>query len=88
MTDLQKVITDQIIAERDRQDKKWGAERRLSDHHWACILGEEFGEACQAANDHLKSELVLELIQVAAVAINWIECLSIAEAESCSGVPI
>jgi len=39
------------------------------------ILGEEFGEACEAALMEVDTELRKELIQVAAVAVNWIESI-------------
>ena len=52
-------LTEQAIyplaAERRRQDQKWGRQRHAITH-WLGILGEEFGEACQAAlelSDHL-----------------------------------
>ena len=47
---------------------------------WLMVLGEEFGEACAAAHDTLydddkgdESHLDAELVQVAAVAIAWLE---------------
>lgn len=45
-------VLDEISAERDRQDEKWGPQ-----HHdlafWMSILGEEVGEAFKALNDDL-----------------------------------
>ena len=64
-------ITIDVLREVQAQDEKWGADRNQSDGMWALILGEEFGEACQAAlQDH--DALEGELIQVAAVAMQWI----------------
>ena len=41
-----------VAEERVRQEKKWGPQ-----HHpiaeWLVILGEEYGEACKAANDEV-----------------------------------
>lgn len=71
---IEDVLRD-ILHERRRQDKKWGADRNLDDYHWAAILGEEFGEVCEASLDSLEVGLRNELIQVAAVAVAWIECL-------------
>jgi len=68
-----------IQRERERQDAKWG-EQNHDPFLWTAILGEEFGEACQAAlqprfggktlDDYRK-----ELIEVAAVAVQAVECL-------------
>ena len=82
MSDTPDVLAE-VRAERERQDAKWG-EQNCHDFEWVSILAEEFGEAAQAANEanftsgnrrgdwsHLRSELV----QVAAVAVAWIECI-------------
>lgn len=75
-----------VIDERERQNQKWG----LQEHDptvWMCILGEEYGELCQAVNetwfdngpDERKKggyeNMRAEAVQVAAVAIQLIECL-------------
>lgn len=76
---------EDVMAERKRQDAKWG----VQDHDpemWLAILGEEFGEACQAhladyftrnrrTGEKKSGHLRAELVQVAAVAIAFIECL-------------
>ena len=65
-------IINDIIEERERQDKKWGANRDLPHTFWLTILAEESGEAAKAilqGTPNLKDEL----IQVAAVAVAWIE---------------
>ena len=69
-----KDIFDEIRAERDRQDKKWGPQTHDA-WYWVCILAEELGEAAKAtiadtvdAANHRK-----ELIQVAAVAVAAIQ---------------
>lgn len=68
-----------VLAERDRQDEKWGEQ----DHDaftWMAILSEEVGEAAQEAlterygasgNGH--GNLREEVVQIAAVALAWIE---------------
>ncbi|WP_026676759.1 MazG-like family protein [Fictibacillus gelatini] len=75
--EFRKDINDTLIdigLERYRQESKWGKQRH---HHgtWLAILGEEYGEVCQAMQKGLISEketdaddLYNELIQVAAVA--------------------
>lgn len=42
---MNKVIDD-VIAERERQDAKWGEQNHHPDR-WMAILGEEFGELCK-----------------------------------------
>jgi NTP pyrophosphatase (non-canonical NTP hydrolase) len=80
MTTHQSVrISIQVLDERERQDRKWG-EQNHNDFVWCAILGEEFGEACQAAlHDQFGGShagtLREELIHVAAVATQWIECI-------------
>ncbi len=73
-------IYNDIDAERDRQEVKWGPQLH-SWPIWAAILGEESGEvaeACLQAHwqydgglEHLREELV----QVAAVAVQMLEKL-------------
>lgn len=70
------MILAHISAERDRQDAKWGGvpgvERR-DDHTYAAVLTEEVGESCRAWLERDTLALRDELIQVAAVAVAWIE---------------
>lgn len=75
-----------VRMERIKQDVKWG-EQNHNDLKWLSILGEEFGEVARAVNednpaferlythDALRENLEVELVQVAAVCIAWIECL-------------
>lgn len=69
-----------INLERDRQDNKWGVQKH-DPFTWMTVLGEEYGEACQASlQAHFGINKSLdnyreELIQVAAVAVAAIECL-------------
>lgn len=73
-----------VARERARQDEKWG-EQNHTHPHWATILGEEYGEACKEVNEIAtfdSSEFLVnreplreELIQVAAVAVAWVEYL-------------
>jgi NTP pyrophosphatase (non-canonical NTP hydrolase) len=63
-----------IAKERDRQDGKWGGYDRFNaPHTFATILGEEFGEVCKASLENDDENLVDELVQVAAVAVAWLE---------------
>ena len=89
MTHLERVLFD-IAYERVQQDRKWGIQDH-SNADWTPILGEEFGEACKEvyaetaalrltgnwllARDAARDRLRNELLQVAAVAVAWVECL-------------
>jgi hypothetical protein len=48
---------------------------RRGDGTWADILVEEVGEAIEAAVLHGEQGLRAELVQVAAVAAAWVECI-------------
>ncbi len=84
-----RVLID-VHEERERQDQKFGSQRKNADLYWLGIEGEEFAEMserfAQAARLVLHAdeqghaslttavaELRKELIQVAAVAVAWIE---------------
>jgi NTP pyrophosphatase (non-canonical NTP hydrolase) len=72
-------ILKEIDIERDRQNRKWGRQRH-TDGNWLKILGEEFGEVCQAMQADMgwgktsdASNKRVELIQLAAVAVAMAE---------------
>ncbi|MGC0950895.1 MazG-like family protein [Pantoea agglomerans] len=72
-----KALAD-VVAEMDRQDAKWGADRDLNPFLWASILGEEIGEFNQAIlHDYYGGKCAGtsrdEMVQVAAVALQIIE---------------
>jgi len=71
--------------ERDRQDEQWG-EQNHAQQAWVGILGEEFGEYCQAVNETYlnnadkhheggQENIMKELTHIAAVAVQIMECL-------------
>lgn len=72
--------------ERIQQDVKWG-EQNHSNEKWLSILLEELGEAATAMNEldpvgerkypeiACIENLEIELVQVAAVSVAWIESL-------------
>lgn len=67
-----------VLAEMDRQDKRWGAERDHSPVAWQTILSEEVGELAQAIlHDAFGGSQAgtarAEAVQVAAVALQIIE---------------
>lgn len=66
-----------ISEERDRQDAKWGVQDH-SDLRWLAILVEELGEAAAEVitkPGYSERRLKWELVQVAAVAIAWVESI-------------
>ena len=84
---LEKALTD-VRVERARQDAKWGADRSQPDAIWLAILTEEVGESAEEvlaldwADGDPKAQRMIrtnrlraELIQVAAVAVAWVEAI-------------
>lgn len=77
---IPQTIIDNIATERDSQDSRWGDQSHHPDSTWSDILGEEMGEVCKArlhnefGGDHAGT-LREELVQVAAVAVAWIEAI-------------
>ena len=67
-------IFELIIKERERQDKKWGnMPKHLSDVIWFTILLEEVGEVAQDILKQNWQHIKIELIQVLAVGVSWLE---------------
>jgi len=72
-------VMREIQEERQRQDEKWG-EQNHDDTWWLAILMEEVGELAQAmlhssfGGPHAGTERI-ELTQVAAVAVQWLEAM-------------
>ncbi len=48
-THRHKVVMSDVEHERFRQEAKWGERKNVPIAEWLVILGEEYGEACQAA---------------------------------------
>lgn len=75
---IDRAVAD-VLAERERQDIKWG-EQNHDPFTFLTILGEEYGETCQAAlhlkfGGHAADNLREELVHTAAVALQFIQCL-------------
>ena len=74
-------MSEEIEDEIRRQNVKWG-EQNHSDIYWLGILMEELGELAKeiienGINGKVTDENIkTELIQVAAVAIQWLKCLN------------
>lgn len=86
---MEKVLWD-IGNERIRQHQKYGYQKSLSWGEQIAILGEEFGELCQAlmvkmdldsVKDHEQDNSYEESIQVAAVAGKIAELILLMEQE-------
>lgn len=69
-----------VVAERERQIDLWGDQSGKHPYEWMAILGEEYGELCEAVNETCfqnpkhperggKPNIVKEAVHVAAVAI-------------------
>jgi len=72
-------VLNPIAKERARQNEKWGEQNHAAEI-WLAILIEEMGEVSQAllhdkSGGHAAGTLRDELVQVAAVAIQWLECI-------------
>lgn len=68
-----------VLAERARQDSLWGIQNH-DPFTFLTLLGEEYGEACQAAAQALYDGKSIdrireEVVQVAALALAIVECL-------------
>lgn len=68
------VLLNQLVAERKQQDAKWGREfPDRTDADWLTILAEEVGESARAILTGDQENLVVEIMQCAAVCISWLE---------------
>lgn len=78
--DKKKIIAD-VLAERKRQDEKWGEQDHRADT-WVSIIGEEYGEMCKAVNEfgfdpkeETISDIYTEAIQTMASCMAMLECI-------------
>lgn len=69
---LTEKVINSILAERKRQDDKWGIQRHQPDY-WMLIAIEEVGEIAQALLQNDRESYRKELIQTAAVFVAWLE---------------
>ena len=69
-----------VVTERERQIDLWGSQSGNHPFEWISILGEEYGELCEAVNETCfgnqkhperggKDNIVKEAVHVAAVAV-------------------
>jgi hypothetical protein len=76
---LRDEVMRAVNRERDRQNEKWGNQRH-PDGTWLMIIGEEYGEVCQAMQTEMEwgkptdsGDKYTELIQLAAAVISAAE---------------
>lgn len=81
---LRTPAIERLLAERQRQDEKWGDQSGNHPFEWMSILGEEFGELCEAVNETCfgnatnpekggHEKMLTEASHVAAVAVAIME---------------
>lgn len=66
-------VLEAVLAERERQDAKWGDQRDNSDERWTVILTEEVGEVAREVYEERSAGMFEEVVQCAAVAFAWAE---------------
>tara|TARA_R110002020_G_scaffold118984_5_gene271786 strand:+ start:563 stop:826 length:264 start_codon:yes stop_codon:yes gene_type:complete len=66
-------VLEKVLAERERQDLKWGDQTDNSDSHWTVILTEELGEVAREVYEKNETDMYTEIIQCAAVCFAWAE---------------
>jgi NTP pyrophosphatase (non-canonical NTP hydrolase) len=79
MPQIQTDALESVLIERARQNLKWGQQDR-DPITWSVILSEECGEFAQSAlhdrfGGHAAAGLREEAVQVAAVALQIVECI-------------
>lgn len=70
---IQESVFEWIRQERSNQDV-WHKTSGHSDSVWLAVLVEEVGEVAKAMHEEAsRTDLIDELVQVAAVAVAWLE---------------
>ena len=62
-------VVQDVLDERERQDRRWGVSRNLHPSLWLAVLSEEMGEMAEAILKGDRDNYRRELVQVAAVAL-------------------
>lgn len=75
----QRKILQLVREERERQDLTWGPVGDRVNDKWSDILMEEVGEVSRAILELDRDNQRVELVQVAAVAVAWLEVLELDE---------
>ena len=75
----QSEVLHQILVERELQDRIWGHALDLThdDSDWALIITSHIGNLCEvmlnSRNNPVPTDIETEIIQLAAVALAWLE---------------
>ena len=80
LTAMRDDLFIRVAEERRRQVVKWGERRNNDPFEWVSVLTEEVGEVAQAVNDGELESAFHELVQVAAVALAFLEDLEVRDA--------
>lgn len=73
------LITGDILGEIDRQDNKWGDQRKLDSTLWTTIFLEEVGEVAKAVLEKDNVNAREELVQCAALCYQMINAIDSGE---------
>ncbi len=78
---MQEKIIEKVLEERKRQDAKWGEQNHIAPV-WGMIIGEEYGEMCQAINEfgfnptsETEEQIYTEAIHTMASCMAMLECI-------------
>lgn len=89
---MQGKIIEKVLEERNRQDKKWG-EQNHSAPVWGMIIGEEYGEMCQAINEfgfnptpETEEQIYTEAIHTMASCMAMLECMERRRKKECTRI--
>ena len=67
------MVVEQVLSERERQDKSWGEQTFNKDDHWVVILTEGLGDVAREVYEENLSDMYTEIIQCAAICFAWAE---------------
>jgi len=67
------MVLEQVLAERERQDKRWGDQTFNTDDHWTVLLTEGLGDVAREVYEKNLSDMYTEIIQCAAICFAWAE---------------
>ena len=79
-------VLEEVLAERERQDLKWGDQTFNKDDHWTVILTEELGEVAREVYEKNEEDMYSEIIQCAAVCFAWAEAYNNRQKELPRGI--
>ena len=71
------VVLEDVLKERERQDKMYGDQTKHSDQYWNVIATEENGEVARAIWEEDDGHMYEEIIQACAVYFAWAEAIRI-----------